>query len=418
MTSVGIDATAESGNRLVSVITPSYNHGSYIRDTIESVLAQDYPHVEHIVVDGGSVDGTVEILREYGERYPDRFRWVSEPDKGQSDAFNKGLAMARGSFVGWQNSDDYYYPNVFGEAIQHLIDNPDVAAVYSECDQVNENGGVRSRFKGQPFDLGRLLQDNYIANQSAFIRTAVLRNVGGLPTDLHYVMDYDLWLRVSLRYRIDYVPGVRAAWRILPDAKSWAGKVHVLQELVAVIERVLSDPLLPPAASKSGREGLRLALSEGILTALSLDKIAIAVGNLQKAKSHGLEMPRYTLTRLLDHVVGSQDADERHALARVPDGLVRIFSQCNSVAASDLRQAIALSYLYRVIDTEHTLARHQAAAYVARALQTDRWWLARRSAQRALLQVLFGDQFIAVLRRLLRTLRLRPTVFNVDAEHE
>jgi hypothetical protein len=228
-------------------------------------------------------------------------------------------------------------------------------------------------------------------------------------------MDYELWLRVGLRYRIDYVPGVRGAWRILPDAKSWAGKIHVLQELVAVIERVLSDPLLPPAAAKGGLAGLQLALSEGILTALSVDETEIAVGNLQKAQAHGLEMPRYTLTRLLDHVVGSQDADERHALARVPDGLVRIFSQCNSVAASNLRQAIALSYLYRVIDTEHTLSRHQAAAYVIRALQTDRWWLARRSAQRALLQVLFGDHSVAVLRRLLRTLRLRPTVFDADA---
>lgn len=253
----------------VSIITPSFNHAAYIRQTIESVLSQDYPCIEHIVVDGGSTDGTAEILREYGDRYPDRFRWVSEPDRGQSHAFNKGLAMARGEFIGWQNSDDYYYPNVFAEPIRYLIDHPDVAAVFSERHMFDEATNTTiKQFSGAPFSYFQLLEDDYLPNQAAFWRRDVLMALGGLSEDLHYAMDYDLWLRLGLRHTIVYLPGVRAAWRSLPNVKTVSGLARALNERVAILERTISDPSLPPPLAAHGRFAIQRHLFSALIESL------------------------------------------------------------------------------------------------------------------------------------------------------
>src|SRR5438128_8552250 len=127
---------------LVSIVTPSYNQGRFIEDTIRSVLAQDYPNLEYIVVDGGSTDHTLDVLR----RYEGRLRWVSEPDRGQSEAINKGFRMARGEIVSWLNSDDTYVPGAIGKAVAHLGARPEVVMVYGEGYLLDEGGRVTRRF--------------------------------------------------------------------------------------------------------------------------------------------------------------------------------------------------------------------------------------------------------------------------------
>lgn len=239
---------------LVSIITPSFNHARYIRQTIESVLAQDYPRVEHIVVDGGSTDGTVAILREYGARYPDRFRWVSEPDRGQSHAFNKGLATARGEFIGWQNSDDYYFPNAFCEPMAYLTSHPEVAVVYGDCAMVDDQGTTLRIWRGQPFKLEAGLGGGSLPNQAAFARRATLVECGGLNEDFHYAMDYDLWLRIALRSPLVYLPGLRGAFRMHEQAKTVQGLARNRLETSSLIASAIADPRFPDQLKPFARD--------------------------------------------------------------------------------------------------------------------------------------------------------------------
>jgi len=186
---------------LVSIVTPSYNQGRFIRETIESVLSQDYPHTEYMVIDGGSTDTTVAVLRGYGQR----FFWTSEPDRGQAHAVNKGWMMARGEVWGWLNSDDLYLPGAVGNAVDYLVSHPDVGMVYGEAYHVSEEGIIIERYPTEPFDASRLGDTCYICQPTVFIRRTVVEDVGFLDESLNYCIDYDLWIRIAKRYRIGYV---------------------------------------------------------------------------------------------------------------------------------------------------------------------------------------------------------------------
>jgi glycosyltransferase involved in cell wall biosynthesis len=129
---------------LVSIVTPSFNQAPFLEETIKSVLEQDYPHIEYIVMDGGSTDGSIEIIKKYASPL-ENFRhsihaWVSEQDQGQTDAINKGFARAKGDILAWINSDDTYNPKAVGEAVLYLMENPDVAMVYADCNFIDEQG--------------------------------------------------------------------------------------------------------------------------------------------------------------------------------------------------------------------------------------------------------------------------------------
>ncbi len=161
---------------LVSIVTPSYNQGAFIEETIRSVLSQDYPRIEYIVVDGGSTDGTLSILRKYG----DHLTWFSEPDKGQSDAINKGFRKSHGEILAWLNSDDIYLPGAVRTAAGYLAVHPEVAMVYGDCHMVDEQGQVVGRSIWiEDFDLMRLVEDlNYIHQPAAFFCRQAFEGVG------------------------------------------------------------------------------------------------------------------------------------------------------------------------------------------------------------------------------------------------
>ena len=220
---------------LVTIVTPSLNQGRFIRETIESVLSQDYPNVEYIVMDGGSTDETGSICAEY----KDRLTFVSEPDRGQSDAINKGFAMARGEIVAWLNSDDIFLPGAIRRAVETLTADPSLAMVYGDGYQIDINGNVISHFNPtQKFDLWKLAYvSDYILQQTTFFRKWALDAVGPLDETLYYTLDWDLFIRIGKLFPVGYIREHMGAIREYADAKSFSGGQRRFREIARVLRR-------------------------------------------------------------------------------------------------------------------------------------------------------------------------------------
>lgn len=265
----------------ITVVTPSFNQAKFITDTIESVLSQDYPGLEYIVMDGGSTDGTQEILRRYG----DRLRWVSEPDRGQADAVNKGVALAHGEIIGWLNSDDTYAPKALDKIARVFAGSDDVAVVYGDADHVREDGTFYGPYPTAAFDYARLAEICFICQPAAFVRRTYLDEVGGLDPSLHFSMDYDLWMRMGRQYRFAYLPEVLAHSRLHKDAKTLASRGKVFREIIGTVRRHYgfvpfewaygyADHLFNRSARDlfSAQQPSALALTAGVVLAMWLNR--------------------------------------------------------------------------------------------------------------------------------------------------
>jgi glycosyltransferase involved in cell wall biosynthesis len=220
-------------NPLVTVVTPSYNQGQFVRETIESVLSQDYSPLEYLVIDGGSTDGTLEVLKSYGER----LFWISEKDDGQADAVNKGWRRARGEILGWLNSDDIYLPGAVSKAVAALQDNPSVAAVYGEGYHIDKAGNVLERYPTEPFSRSRLAETCYICQPTVFMRRSVLESVSLLDKQLKYCMDYDLWFRFARSHDMAHIPDYLACTRLYPETKTLGQRAKAHREILDVVCR-------------------------------------------------------------------------------------------------------------------------------------------------------------------------------------
>lgn len=219
----------------VSFVVPTRNQAPFVRRCIESCLAQGIPESEIVVVDGLSTDGTQEILRSYG----DRITWTSEADRGQADAINKGIARARGDIIAWINSDDYYPdPGVLAAVLAAFETDPRVDVVYGRALTVDEHGRPIRPHRTNPIAAPKdvLVQPTGPAMQPAvFFRRSLFREVGGLRVDLHYAMDYDLWLRMFPRARaISFLDRVLACASFHKGAKSITGMGKQIAELLAI----------------------------------------------------------------------------------------------------------------------------------------------------------------------------------------
>jgi len=217
---------------LVSIITPSFNQARYIEATIQSVLTQDYPHIEYIIVDGGSKDGTVEVIKKYEGRIG---WWVSEQDKGQTDAINKGFARARGQILAWLNSDDTYEPGAISNAVKYLMEHPEVGMVYGDCNFINEDGRVIGRFDSAQTSY-RLLRQGYahIPQQTMFLRAELWKQVGPLDPSFYFAMDYDLWTRLAAHTELKYIPQTWANFRLHTSGKTIAADDRCWPEMIRV----------------------------------------------------------------------------------------------------------------------------------------------------------------------------------------
>lgn len=204
----------------VSIITPSYNQAEFLEETILSVLSQDYPEIEYWVMDGGSADGSVEIIKKYQDRLAG---WVSEPDKGQADAINKGFSRATGEIIAWLNSDDVYRPDAINNAVQILIQSPEVGLVYSDVDSIDAGGEVFNRMTYDQWQLQDLMMFKILGQAGVFFRRSVLETAGYLDLNFHYMLDHHLWLRMAAITKLRYAGGqVWAAARMHSGAKNIA----------------------------------------------------------------------------------------------------------------------------------------------------------------------------------------------------
>ncbi len=217
---------------LVSIVTPSYNQSRYLEETIRSVLSQDHPHIEYLIVDGGSSDGSVDLIKKYADRLA---WWVSEKDKGQTDAINKGFDRAKGQIFAWINSDDTYEPGAVAAAVTYLQDHPEVGMVYGDCNFINESGEVIGKFNAAQTDY-HLLRRGYvhIPQQTMFFRADLWREVGPLDPSFYFAMDYDLWTRIARRTQIKYVPQTWANFRLHMSGKTIAADDRCWPEMIRV----------------------------------------------------------------------------------------------------------------------------------------------------------------------------------------
>lgn len=213
-----------TGLMKISIVTPSFNQGMFIEQTIQSVRDQNHGAVEHIVVDGGSTDGTVEVLR----RYP-HLRWLSEKDKGQSDALNKGFRMATGDIVAWLNSDDWYEPNVLGDIDRYFSAHPECMILYGDITFVDKQGNRLYSIAGGTVSYDRLVAcPDSVRQPSTFWRRSLLDESGGVDPGLHIVMDFDFFLRIGRGRRFHYLPRNLSYYRCYDENKSLSlGRLQV-----------------------------------------------------------------------------------------------------------------------------------------------------------------------------------------------
>ena len=217
---------------LVSIVTPSRNQALFLETTMLSVLNQDYPDIEYLVIDGASTDGSLEIIQKYQKRLA---YWVSEPDRGQTDAINKGFARARGEILAWLNSDDIYLPGTISRAVDYLTSNPEAGMVYGAADFIDENDKRIGHFPARQTNYRRLRQGYvHIPQQSTFFRASIWKHVGPLDPSFFFAMDYDLWVRIARIARIDYIPEAWSLFRLHQNAKTITADDRCWPEMMRV----------------------------------------------------------------------------------------------------------------------------------------------------------------------------------------
>jgi glycosyltransferase involved in cell wall biosynthesis len=222
---------------LVSIVTPTYNMGRFLAETMESVLSQDYPNIEYFVFDGGSSDNTVEVLRAMEARFPGRFTWVSEKDNGQCDAVNKGYVAAHGEIFTFLNSDDTYLPGAVRAAVEGFAEHPEAAVVYGDAWYTDEGNSVIKRYPVDPYSYERLGTLCHLCQPAAFLRADVYGEVGRLDESLHLTLDYDLWLKISARYALWKINRPLANSRMWADNKTLSRRRTTFREVVQILDK-------------------------------------------------------------------------------------------------------------------------------------------------------------------------------------
>lgn len=225
---------------LVSIVTPSYNQGEYIEATIRSVLLQGYPNLEYIIMDGGSSDNSVEIIRKYenGLAY-----WVSEQDKGQSHAINMGWQRSQGEIIAYLNSDDILQPGALRIVAEAFESHPGKVVVYGDCDLVDGKTRLLRKMKAQPYDRARLMLVDYIHQSSTFVLRRAVQQVGLLDESLHMSMDYDYWVRLAIaEYEMLYVPEVLSARCMVGGTKTKEYAIKFLPDALRILDSVYGSP--------------------------------------------------------------------------------------------------------------------------------------------------------------------------------
>jgi glycosyltransferase involved in cell wall biosynthesis len=219
---------------LVSIVTPSFNAARFIEQTIESVLAQGYPRIEYIVMDAGSTDGTLDILRRYESP---KLTWISEPDGGAADAINRGLARSHGDVLAFINADDVYAPGAVATAVRAFEDHTEAAVIYGSGIWIDEEGKTIGPYPVRDFESERLARECFLCQPASFIRREAFENVGGLDPKLQLTFDYELWMRLARTYKFHRIDDVLALSRMHQSNKSLGQRQEVFKETFTILQR-------------------------------------------------------------------------------------------------------------------------------------------------------------------------------------
>jgi glycosyltransferase involved in cell wall biosynthesis len=221
---------------IISIVTPSYNQGCYIKRTIQSVLTQEISDLEYIVVDGGSTDETISILK----RYSNQLKWVSEKDNGQADAINKALKLVRGDIIGWLNSDDIYYPDAIKKIKDYFATHPEVDVVYGDAYHIDQLDQILEKYPTEEWCLEHFKKTCFISQPTVFWRRRVLEMHGYLNNSLHYCLDYEYWLRLALSgVRFGYLKEILAGSRLYPGTKTVSAPLKAQCEALSMLRAQL-----------------------------------------------------------------------------------------------------------------------------------------------------------------------------------
>jgi GT2 family glycosyltransferase len=224
---------------LVSIITPSFNQAAYLEQTLLSILEQDYPQIEYWVMDGGSTDGSTAIIEKYAPRLAG---WVSEKDRGQADAINKGFNRSTGEIIGWLNSDDLYLPGAIQTAVQTLQADPSLAMIYSDVRSIDSVGKVFNVMHYGEWGLADLMAFNIIGQPGVFMRRSMLEKAGYLDLNFHFLLDHQLWLRLAQQGGMKHILQELAAARFHAEAKNVAQAARFGQEAFAILDWMQTQP--------------------------------------------------------------------------------------------------------------------------------------------------------------------------------
>lgn len=219
----------------ISIVTPSYNQARFLEETIQSILSQNYPHIEHFIIDGGSTDDTLDILQQYNHVLD----WVSEPDEGQAQAINKGLKKSTGDIVAWLNSDDIYLPHALPTVANFFNDHLDIDVVYGDYHLIDSHSQILLYKREISFDYNILLYGlDYISQPTAFFRRRIFDKIGYLDESLHFGLDWEYWLRIASHGgKFAHIPHYLAATRWHSQAKTLDAPPQMYAEHQAIRDR-------------------------------------------------------------------------------------------------------------------------------------------------------------------------------------
>jgi glycosyltransferase involved in cell wall biosynthesis len=218
---------------LVSIVTPVYNMANFLEETIQSVLAQDYPFLEYIVMDGGSTDGTLEILK----RYEGQLQYISRADRGQCDAINQGFRQSRGEIFAFLCADDKYLPGAVSTAVQHMLERPGFAGVYGDAYLINARGEIICPYPTREFNPALLQEECFICQPASFLWRETFAEVGMMDPQLHYGLDYEFWIRLAQTREMLRIPGYLAASRMHYGSKTLANRRAVFRSSIRILKR-------------------------------------------------------------------------------------------------------------------------------------------------------------------------------------
>ena len=354
----------------ISIVTPSFNQAAFLEETIRSVLLQDYPNLEYIIIDGGSSDGSVEIIRKYE---PWLAYWVSEPDPGFIHAINKGIKKSTGEIISWLNSDDTYFPGVLNTVRTYLIFQPGTQVLYGDALFVDSEGKKISYFKSHDFIPPSIFFDHFIPQPASFIRRSIFDQVGLLNEDLKFALDYDLWMRIVNRGRLNYIPELWATYRIHSASKSSREQVFRWEDSITILINFFRREDIPSSWHKYYSESLSHAHWQ---TAIEYYRLH----DDEKALKHiicALEIkPNSYPFRLLSHnLVGSVADRMNEELFNFIDGFFSLIPKSRQITIAHRKSRARLMALLSI---NPKTPYPQSRKYARDAIKLDRYWVSNR----------------------------------------